>query len=396
MNLAWTDSDLAFAQEVRDFVAAELPEEMRSKVMSHQRLGKEDYVQWHRIVAAKGWGAPSWPVEYGGTGWGPLQRLIFEIECAKAGAPRLLAFGLGLLGPVLMKYGSDELKQRFLSRIITVEDWWCQGYSEPGAGSDLASLKTRAVRTEDGYVVTGQKTWSTQGQYADWMFCLARTDPDAKPQRGISMMLIDLRQPGVTVRPITTLDGGVDVNEIWLDEVKVPFENLIGEENQGWTYAKYLLGHERTGIAGIGHCYRELAILKDLAARTQADGHPANENPRLKEKIARIEIDILGLEMLLLRVATASEQGPGPRASILKIRGSEIQQDLSRLQMEVMGIDAWPYDPEWMLADADFFGPGPEGAPAAAASYFDMRKTTIYGGTTEVQKGIIAKMIIGV
>jgi len=396
MDLTWTDEDLAFRQEVRDFVAAELPEDIRSKVLRHQRLEKDDYIRWHRILAAKGWGAPTWPVEYGGTGWNAMQRLIFEIECFKSGTPRLLPFGLGMIGPVLMKYGSEELKERFLPRMPTVEDWWCQGYSEPGSGSDLASLKTRATRTADGYVVTGQKTWTTLGQYADWMFCLARTDPDAKPQRGISMLLIDLRQPGVTVRPITTLDGGVDVNEIWLDEVKVPFENLVGNENEGWTYAKYLLGHERTGIAGIGHCYRELTILKDLASRTMVDGRRADENPRLREKIARIEIDILGLEMLLLRVATASDQGPGPQASILKIRGSEIQQDLAELQMEVMGVDAWPYDPEWMLADASDFGPGPDWAPAAAAGYFDMRKTTIYGGTTEVQKGIIAKMIIGV
>lgn len=396
MDLTFSDQDLAFRKEVKEFVAAELPQDIRSKVLKHQRLEKDDYIRWHRILAAKGWGAPTWPKEYGGTGWNALQRLIFEIECFKAGAPRLLPFGLTMIGPVLMKYGSQELKERFLPRMQTVEDWWSQGYSEPGSGSDLASLKTSAVRTEDGYIVNGQKTWSTLAQYADWMFCLVRTDPNVKAQRGISMLLVDLRQPGVTVRPIRTLDGGVDVNEVWLDNVHVPFENLVGNENEGWTYAKYLLGHERTGIAGIGHCYRELTILKELANTTLVDGKFAIENPRLKEKIARVEIDIIALEMLLLRVATNADQGPGPQASILKIRGSEIQQDLAALQMEVMGVDAWPYDPEWMFADAHTFGPGPEGAAAGAAGYFDMRKTSIYGGTTEVQKGIIAKMMIGV
>ncbi|RTZ41667.1 pimeloyl-CoA dehydrogenase large subunit [Candidimonas sp. SYP-B2681] len=395
MDLTWNEHELAFREEVRDFVQTELPADIRAKVFKHQRLDKDDYLRWHRILARKGWGAPTWPVEFGGTGWGPLQRLIFEIECSKGGAPRLLPFGLGMIGPVLIKYGSKELQERFLPRMLTVEDWWCQGYSEPGSGSDLASLKTRATRTAEGYVVNGQKTWTTLGQYADWMFCLARTDPEAKPQRGISLLLIDLRQPGVTVRPIRTLDGGVDVNEVWLDDVKVSFENLVGQENEGWTYAKYLLGHERTGIAGIGHCHRELQILKNIAAETLVDGRPANQNTRLKEKIVRIEIDILALEMLLLRVATNSDQGPGPQASILKIRGSEIQQDLAMLQLEVMGIDAWPYDPSWMESDADIFGPGPEFAAAASAGYFDMRKTTIYGGTTEVQKTIIAKMILG-
>ncbi len=395
MDLTWNAQEIAFRHEVRDFVNAELPSDIRAKVFRHQRLDKNDYLRWHRVLAAKGWGAPNWPVEFGGTGWGPLQRLIFEIECFKGGAPRLLPFGLGMIGPVLMKYGSKQLQDRFLSRMLTVEDWWCQGYSEPGAGSDLASLKTRAVRTADGYVVNGQKTWTTLGQYADWMFCLARTDTEAKPQRGISLLLIDLRQPGVTVRPIRTLDGGADVNEVWLDDVKVPFENLVGNENEGWTYAKYLLGHERTGIAGIGHCHRELQILKKLAADTLIDGEPASQNPRMKEKIVRIEIDIVALEMLLLRVAANSDQGPGPQASILKIRGSEIQQDLAMLQMEVMGVDTWPYDPSWMEPDTAFTGPGPEFAAAASAGYFDLRKTTIYGGTTEVQKTIIAKMILG-
>lgn len=396
MDLTWTAQERAFRDEVREFVQAELPADIRDKVLKHQRLIDTDYLRWHRILADKGWGAPTWPVEYGGTGWGPLQRLVFEIETFKGGAPRLLPFGLSMIGPVLMKYGSKAQQDRFLKRMITVEDWWCQGYSEPGSGSDLASLKTRAVRADGGYVVTGQKTWTTLAQYADWMFCLARTDPDAKPQRGISMLLIDLRQPGVTVRPIRTLDGGVDVNEVWLDGVIVPAENLVGKENEGWTYAKYLLGHERTGIAGIGHCHRELKILKNMADEAYIDGRRAIDNPRLKEKIVRLEADICALEMLLLRVATNSAQEPGPQASMLKVRGSEIQQDLSMLQMEVMGLESWPYDADWREPDAAFFGPGPEQAAAASGAYFDMRKTTIYGGTSEVQKTIIAKMVLGI
>ena len=317
-------------------------------------------MRWHNILADHGWGAPNWPVEHGGTGWNALQRLIFEVECFKAGAPRLLPFGLSMIGPVLMKYGSAEQQARLLPRMLRVEDWWCQGYSEPGSGSDLASLKTRAVRDGDEYVVNGQKTWTTLAQYADWMFCLVRTDPDARAQRGISMLLLDMRAPGVTVRPIRTLDGGHDVNEVWLENVRVPVSNLVGEENQGWTYAKYLLGHERTGIAGLGHCHRELGILKQMAARAQSHGKPLLADSRIRDRISRIEVDIMALEMLLLRVAASNDGTPGPEASVLKIRGSEIQQDLAMLQMEVAGPDAWPYDPDWLQAGGDFHGPGPE------------------------------------
>ncbi|MBV7502927.1 MULTISPECIES: acyl-CoA dehydrogenase family protein [unclassified Achromobacter] len=396
MNLTWTPEERQFREAVRAFAAEKLPEDIRAKVLRHQRLERDDYVRWHNILADQGWGAPNWPVEHGGTGWNALQRLIFEVECFKAGAPRLLPFGLSMIGPVLMKYGSAEQKARLLPRMIRVEDWWCQGYSEPGSGSDLASLKTRAVRDGDDYVVNGQKTWTTLAQYADWMFCLVRTDPDARAQRGISMLLLDMRSPGVTVRPIRTLDGGHDVNEVWLEDVRVPVANLVGEENQGWTYAKYLLGHERTGIAGLGHCHRELGILKDMAARAQSRGRPLLQDSRMRDRISRIEVDIMALEMLLLRVAASNDGTPGPEASVLKIRGSEIQQDLAMLQMEVAGPDAWPYDPDWLVAGNDFHGPGPEMAAAAGAGYADMRKTSIYGGTTEVQKGIIARLVLGV
>ena len=395
MNLTWTPQERRFREEVRAFAEAELPGDIRDKVLRHQRLERDDYVRWHSILAERGWGAPNWPVDHGGTGWNALQRLIFEVECFKAGAPRLLPFGLSMIGPVLMKYGSAEQQARFLPRIPRVEDWWCQGYSEPGSGSDLASLKTRAERDGDDYVVNGQKTWTTLAQYADWMFCLARTDSAARAQRGISMLLLDMRAPGVTVRPIRTLDGGHDVNEVWLENVRVPAANLVGEENQGWTYAKYLLGHERTGIAGLGHCHRELGILKSMAGNARSRGRPLLSDSRMRDRISRIEVDIMALEMLLLRVASSNDGSPGPEASVLKIRGSEIQQDLAMLQMEVAGPDAWPYDPDWMFADAAWHGPGPEMAAAAGAGYADMRKTSIYGGTTEVQKGIIARQVLG-
>jgi alkylation response protein AidB-like acyl-CoA dehydrogenase len=395
MDLSWTAEEREFRADVRAFAREKLPPDIRDKVMRHRRLHRDDYVRWHRILADQGWGAPAWPVEHGGTGWNPVQRLLFEIECFKAGAPRLLPFGLGMIGPVLMKFASPRMQQRFLPRIIRVDDWWCQGYSEPGAGSDLASLKTHARLDGDHYVVNGQKTWTTMAQFADWMFCLARTDPAAKAQRGISMLLIDMRSPGVTVRPIRTLDGGHDVNEVWLENVRVPAENLVGEQDKGWTYAKYLLGHERTGIAGLGLCYRELEILKRMAAEAMRNGEPLARDRRMRDRISCVEADIMALEMLLLRVAAArGDAPPGPEASVLKIRGSEIQQDLATLQMEAAGPDAWPYDPQWMEAAADFHGPGPDMAAAAGAAYVDMRKTTIYGGSTEVQKGIIARMVL--
>ncbi|WP_432262088.1 acyl-CoA dehydrogenase family protein [Cupriavidus sp. TMH.W2] len=396
MDLRFTAEEQAFREEVRAFAQANLPEDIRNKVFSHQRVEKDDYVRWHRILNAHGWGAPTWPRQWGGTGWTALQRLIFEIETFRAGAPRMLPFGLTMIGPVLMKYASPEMQQRFLPRIPNVDDFWCQGYSEPGSGSDLASLKTRAVRKGDKYIVNGQKTWTTMAHFADWIFCLVRTDPEAKAQEGISMLLIDMKSPGVTVRPIKTLDGGHDVNETWFEDVEVPVENLVGEENRAWTYAKYLLGHERTGIAGIGHCHRELRQLKHYASQaTDGAGRPLIEDVRMRDKIARVEMDIMALEMLLLRVATQAAGTPGPEASIVKIRGSEVQQDLGMLMMEVAGPNAWPYSPDWLEPGATQPVAGPEWAAPAASTYYDMRKTSIYGGATEVQKNIISKMILG-
>lgn len=396
MDLSYTPAQRAFREEVRAFMKAQLPHDLRDKVLAHQRLAKDDYVRWHRILHAHGWGAPSWPKAFGGTGWDALERLIFEIESFGAGAPRLMPTGLTMIGPVLMRYASPQMQARFLPRIPTMDDFWCQGYSEPGAGSDLASLRTRAVRQGDQYVVNGQKTWTSYAQYADWIFCLVRTDTETKSQNGISMLLIDMKTPGVTVRPIKTLDGGHDVNETWFENVQVPVENLVGEENKGWTYAKYLLGHERTTIAGIGLCRRELGWLQHLAASTQdAAGRPLAENPRVRDKLARIEMDLMALEMLVLRLATQAAGTPGPEASIVKIRGSELQQDLKMLQMEIAGPHAWPYAPEWLGAQAAPDIASPAWAAATSAGYVDLRKTSIYGGATEVQKNIIAKAILG-
>jgi alkylation response protein AidB-like acyl-CoA dehydrogenase len=395
MDLRFTAADQAFREEVRAFVQDHLPADIRAKVDSQRRLGKDDFVRWHRILHGRGWGAPAWPKEHGGTGWSALQRVIFEIETIGAGAPRLIPFGLSMIAPVLMKYASREMQARFLPRILTMEDFWCQGYSEPDAGSDLSSLKTRAVRQGDRYIVNGQKTWTTYAQYADWIFCLVRTDSGGKQQDGISMLLIDMKSPGVTVRPIKTLDGGHDVNETWFENVEVPVENLVGEEGRAWTYAKYLLGHERTGIAGIGQCHREIRRLKRYA-REAPDGRGGCmfDDVRMRDKIARMEMELMSLEMLLLRVAAQSKGQPGPEASVVKIRGSEIQQDIAMLQMEVAGPHAWPFEPEWVEPDVISPADGPSWAAPACASYFDMRKLSIYGGTNEVQRGIIARMMM--
>lgn len=395
MNLTYSPDDLAFRGEVRRFIQENLPADIRDKVLGHKHLERDDHIRWQTLLHQKGWGAPGWSKDFDGTGWTSLQRLLFDVECAVAGAPKQMPFGLSMIGPVLMKFGSAAQQQRFLPRILSAQDWWCQGYSEPEAGSDLASLKTRAVKAGDYYVVSGQKTWTSYAQHANWMFCLVRTHAEVRAQQGISLLLINMNSPGITVRPITTLEGAADVNEVWLDEVQVPAENLVGEENMGWTYAKYLLGHERTAIAGLGLCWRELAALKAMAKSEKAGGRPLFADVRVREKIARIEMEIMALEMLLLRIASeASGRGPGPEASILKIRGSEIQQELAQLQLEMVGPNAWPFDPAWLAGNFDEWLPVPEYAVAASSAYLEMRKPTIYGGTNEVQKEIVAKAIL--
>lgn len=388
MDLFYTDADRAFRRDVRDFLGASLPDEIAATFFDYRRHSWDQMIRWHRILADKGWVAPAWPVEHGGTGWSPMQQYIFEAEAMMAGAPRLRPFGLKMIGPVLIRYGSDAQKARFLPRILSGDDYWCQGFSEPGAGSDLASLKTRAVRDGDSYVVTGQKTWTTTAQHADWMFTLVRTDPGAeRPQAGISMLLIDMRAPGVTVRPIRTIDGDHHVNEVFLEDVRVPADLMVGEENKGWSYAKFLLGNERVSIANVGQSKAELSLLKRLAAQRSRDGTALIDDPVFGAKLADLEADFLAQEVTNLRMLSAIAPGGevGALASLLKLRGSEIQQRIQELAMEASGMQAAPWRaPE--ARDADGYG---------THGWLFSRAFTIFGGSSEVMKNIVAKQIMG-
>jgi pimeloyl-CoA dehydrogenase large subunit len=401
MDLRFTPEELAFRDEVRTFMRTAQPADIRSKLIEGRRLKKDDYVTWQRILNAKGWAVPHWPAEWGGRNWTPTQSYIFLEELQQAPAPPPLGFGVTMVGPVIIAFGSEAQKKRFLPRIANLDDWWCQGFSEPGSGSDLASLKTSAKRNgSDHYVVNGQKTWTTTAQYADWIFCLVRTDPAAKKQEGISFILIDMKSPGITVRPIVTIDGGREVNEVFFDDVKVPAENLVGQENKGWDYAKFLLGNERTGIARVGMSKERIRRLRELAALERADDRPLLEDERFRAKIAAVEVELKALEMTQLRVVAAERNRkgnrPDPASSILKIKGSEIQQTISELLFEVVGPYALPYQPEYLDEERWNEPPvGPDWAPSLAPTYFNTRKVSIYGGTNEIQKNIIAKAILG-
>lgn len=399
MDLNYSDEDLAFRDEVRAFLAAKLPPDLQHKVRSHLRLSKDDSVRWHKILAAQGWVAPGWPVEFGGPGWTPTQRHIFEEECARAGTPQIMPFGVNMVAPVIMAFGSPEQKAHYLPRILSCEDWWCQGYSEPGAGSDLASLKTTAVRGTDAdgdhYIVNGQKTWTTLAQHADMIFCLVRTDTGVRKQEGISFLLIDMHSPGITVRPIIMLDEDHEVNEVFFDNVRVPVANLVGQENRGWTYAKYLLGHERTGIAAVGRSKRELAFLKALAARESKNGKPLIDDPLFAAKLGNLEIELMALEMTVLRVLAKADKAPGPEASVLKVRGTEIQQALTELMVEAAGPMALPFDPAYLEGASEHSVFDDDDAAPLASYYFNYRKTSIYGGSNEIQRNIITQMILG-
>jgi alkylation response protein AidB-like acyl-CoA dehydrogenase len=397
MDLNYTAEDLAFRDTVRAFLDANLPKDLQHKVLNHIRLSREDFVRWHKIVAKQGWVGTGWPVEYGGTGWTPVQRHIWEEECASAGTPSILPFGVNMVAPVIMAFGNEAQKQHFLPRILNCDDWWCQGYSEPGSGSDLASLKTRAERQGDHYIVNGQKTWTTLAQHADMIFCLVRTDPAARKQEGISFLLIDMKTPGITVRPIIMLDEEHEVNEVFFDNVKVPVENLIGEENKGWTYAKYLLGHERTNIAAVGRAKRELLFLKRLAEKQSKNGKSLMEDPVFSAKVASLEIEIMALEMTVLRVLykEGGKRGPGPEASLLKVKGTEVQQVLTELMVEAVGPYAMPFDPNYLEGEREHSIAGDDDAAPLAGYYFNFRKTSIYGGSNEIQKNIITQMILG-
>jgi alkylation response protein AidB-like acyl-CoA dehydrogenase len=397
MDLNFTPEESAFRQQVRSFMQDKLPADIRQKVLGGLIVERDDYVRWQRILHEQGWGAPGWPEQFGGPGWNATQQYIFEEEAAGAGAPRAVPFGLKMVAPVIMAFGSPEQQQRYLPKILSAEEWWCQGYSEPGAGSDLASLKMRATREGNEYVLNGQKTWTTLGQYADWIFCLVRTDPDVKAQRGISFILVRMDTPGITVRPIITMDGAHEVNEVWFEDVRVPAENLIGEENKGWTYAKFLLGHERTNIAGIGIGKRELARLKGVASREMKNGQPLLKDPLFAARVAQVEVDLTALEITNLRVlsAEAEHRAPGPEASILKIKGTEIQQAITELLTQAVGPYALQLNRAAMAAGYQGEHAGPDYAEPLAAGYLNMRKLSIYGGSNEIQKNIISQMILG-
>ncbi len=393
MDLNFTAEELSFRAEIRQWVADNLPQDISAKVHQAQRLDKSDLQRWAKILGKQGWHGWAWPKQFGGPGWNAVQRHLFEEECALAGAPRIVPFGPVMVAPVIMAFGTPEQQQRFLPGIMSGEVWWSQGYSEPGSGSDLASVKCKAERQANGsFLVNGQKTWTTLGQYGDWIFCLVRTDSSGKPQTGISFLLIDMKSPGVTVRPIIMLDGEHEVNEVFFDNVEVPAENLIGEENKGWTYAKYLLAHERTNIADVNRAKRELERLKRIA---KAEG--LLDDLRFRDQIALLEVDIVALEMMVLRVLSAEKSGRQSLdvAGLLKIRGSEIQQRYSELMMLAGGPYSLPYIHEAMEAGWQGDHVGAAYCAPLASHYFNTRKTTIYGGSNEVQRNIVAQTVLG-
>ena len=392
MDLNFTADELAFRDEVRRWVGTHLPADISHKVRNGLRLSKDDFQRWARILGKQGWLGSNWPKDFGGPGWNAVQKHLFEEECALGGAPRVVPFGPVMVAPVIMAFGSPEQQRRFLPGIASGDVWWCQGYSEPQAGSDLASLTTRAERRTDVYIVNGQKTWTTLGQHADWIFCLVRTNTGVRKQEGISFLLIDMKSPGITVRPIVLLDGEPEVNEVFFDDVEVPVSNLVGDENKGWTYAKYLLAHERTNIADVNRAKRELERLKRLA---RAEG--LWDDTRFRDQIALLEVDIVALEMMVLRVLSAERDGKQTLdvAGLLKIRGSEIQQRYTELMMLAAGPFALPFIYEAMEAGWQGDHVGAAHFAPIAASYFNTRKTTIYGGSNEVQKNIIAQAVLG-
>jgi len=397
MQMSLNAEDIAFRYEVRAFIEQNYPDAVRQKQARNEPLLKEDYLSWHRIVAEKGWVAPGWPEKYGGTGWNAIQKFLWAEELARENTAELMAFGLKMVGPVIYTYGSEDLKKRFLPGILSGDTWWAQGYSEPGAGSDLASLRTKAVRDGDHYIVNGHKTWTTYAQFADWGFFLVRTDTESKPQAGISFLLLDMKSPGVTVRPIITLGGMHAVNEVWLEDVRVPVDQRIGEENKGWTYAKFLLSHERSGIGGVAQSKRALAKIKEYA-RTESDGGGALINdPDFLRTLSNLEIDLQAVEVTELRALSLTTTGeePGPEASLLKVKGTEVRQRISELALELVAYCGVPDQSDTLKIGADLDILHSHYAGAAAATYFDTRKVSIYGGSNEIQRNIMSKVILG-
>ena len=388
MEISFTEKDLEFRDEIRSWIENDYPKHIKEKQDKGEVLTKEEVIEFHKALAARGWLGYNWPSKYGGTGWTSTQIYIFQKEFGLAGCPNILPFGVGMVGPVIYTFGNEEQKKRFLPDILNFDTWWCQGYSEPGSGSDLASLKTKAVREGDNYIVNGSKTWTTLAQHADWVFNLVRTETTEKRQEGISFLLIDMNTPGVEVEPIITIDGAHEVNSIFFTDVKVPVENLIGEEGKGWTYAKFLLAHERFGIAVVGASIRQLNKLKQLVSEL--------DSPDLERKVKELEINLSALEMLELRLLSDLENGshPGAESSILKIRGTEIQQRLTELFVEASGEYALIYPGPHGHLDSSKPS-GPNHAAKSLSKFLNFRKTTIYGGSNEIQKNIISKMILG-
>jgi alkylation response protein AidB-like acyl-CoA dehydrogenase len=397
MDLTYDDADLAFRAEVRGFLRENLPQRLRDWVqLAPSYVPKSEIVAWHKKLHEKGWVAPGWPEEHGGTGWSPVQRFLFEEEYQAADCPRISPFGVTMVGPVIYTFGSAEQKQRFLPKILSGDEFWCQGYSEPGAGSDLASLQTKAVRDGEDYIVNGHKIWTSHAHHADWMFCLVRTDSEAKPQAGISFLLIDMTRPGITLKPIISNDGGHYLNEVFLDDVRVPQANRIGEENKGWTYAKFLLGHERTGIAGVSKSKHKLARLKQIADVERSAGLSLISDPEFSARFSDVEVRLTALEYTNLRMMAALKagQGPGPGSSTLKISGTQIEQDLNELMIEALNYYAAPYpDPEPKL-DSNEPAIGPAYGSGLMREHLLRRAASIYGGSNEIQRNIIAKAVL--
>jgi pimeloyl-CoA dehydrogenase large subunit len=397
MDLNFTDEELAFRDEARRFFRTEIPQSIRDKVAEGEGLTRDDMIASQRILNARGWATPNWPVAWGGQDWSPVQVYMYQDEMQQANVPSPIGFNVTMVGPVIAQFGNDEQKQYFLPKTANADIFWCQGFSEPGSGSDLASLRTRAERKGDKYVINGQKIWTTLAQYADWIFCLVRTDTAAKKQEGISFILVDMKTSGITVRPIITIDGGREVNEVFFDNVEVPAENLVGQENKGWDYAKFLLGNERTGIARVGASKAKVARIKELASMERVGDRKLIEDPRFREKLAAVEVELKALEMTQMRVVADErnrEKGKqNPASSILKLSGSVIQQQLTELLMDVVGPYILPYQRDFDGRNEEVIGP--DYATEAAPMYFNYRKVSIYGGSNEIQRNIVAKAILG-
>ncbi len=396
MDLRFTEQEVAFRDDVRAFFRTEIPADIRHKVAQGRHLSKQDIVTAHRIIHARGWAVSHWPREWGGQDWSAVQRYIFEEEMQRAAVPNPLPFNVSMVGPVIATFGNEAQKRRFLPPTASLDIWWCQGFSEPGAGSDLASLRTRADRDGAVFVVNGQKAWTTLGQHADWIFCLVRTDREAKRQQGISFLLIDMKTPGITVRPTILIDGTHEVNEIFFDDVRVPAENLVGEINKGWDYAKFLLGNERTGIARVGMTKQRIEQAKRLARETSMGDGALWDDTDFRRRVAMLDVQVKALELTQMRVVAAKRQDtgkPDPNSSILKIRGSELQQASTELLKDIAGPFALPDADEGQLSNEAPVAP--DWAPFAAASYFNYRKVSIYGGSNEIQRNIIAKAFLG-